>query len=53
MAWRVCSSIRVTVSDSKSGSLKSGLEKPTPRAANSRAKYAALDDPGDDANPCR
>ena len=38
----VCSSIRVTVSDSKSGSLKSGQEKPTPRAASSRAKQRRL-----------
>src|SRR5215831_965273 len=45
--------MRVTVSVSNAGSLKSGHENPTPRAPTSRANRCALDASGDDAKPWR
>ena len=46
-------SIRVTVTCSKSGSLKSGQCSSSPCARRRSAKNAALVDVGDDAKPCR
>ena len=45
--------IRVTVSDRKSGSLKSGVRSWMPCGRSFEAKNAALDDCADEAKPCR
>ncbi len=53
MAASVCWSIRVTVNVSNAGWLKSGHANGIFLTANSRWKRVALDDAGEDANPCR
>jgi hypothetical protein len=53
IAAAVWSSMRVTVSVSNSGSLKSGHAHPIPRAASSAANRCAVDDAGDEAKPWR
>jgi hypothetical protein len=45
--------MRVTVSVSNAGRLRSGQENPTPRLASSSPKRRAFDDRGDEAKPCR
>ena len=49
--WHIPVSILVTVRVSNAGSLRSGHENPTPRAASSRANRVAFEEAGEEAKP--
>jgi hypothetical protein len=53
MTSPTCDNIRVTVSVEKSGAFRSGASRTIPYGASLDAKKVALDDVGEEPNPCR